>query len=40
MIFFRKPNGTQIKEALDKQAKLSFSYTEIEVHPRRAAAGL
>ena len=30
MIFFRKPNGAQIKEALDQQAKLSFSYAEIE----------
>ena len=28
MIFFRKPNGAQIKEALDQQAKLSFSYAE------------
>ena len=40
MIFFRKPNGAQIKEALDQQAKLSFSYAETEVHARRAAAGL
>ena len=30
MIFFRKPNGAQIKEALDTQAKLSFSYAETE----------
>ena len=40
MIFFRKPNGAQIKEALDKQAKLSFSYAETGATRGRATAGL
>lgn len=30
MIFFRKPNGQQIKEALAQQAALPFSYPEVE----------
>jgi uncharacterized protein (UPF0548 family) len=30
MIFFRKPNGLQIKEVLDQQAKLPFSYDDVE----------
>ena len=30
MIFFRKPNGPQIQQALDQQGKLPFSYDEVE----------
>jgi uncharacterized protein (UPF0548 family) len=30
MIFFRKPTGLQIKEVLDQQAKLPFSYDDVE----------
>lgn len=30
MIFFRKPDGQQIRKALDEQAALPFSYHEVE----------